>query len=107
MLGRRAQIGVCANSLSGVLLVCETNRTLQLQALMGRSNTAYSQTELMHAFTLFADPDGTHGFISHKVLKSALVCCDSHCCTHDSCTAFRISSVSLAGEVLQKQAFQQ
>ncbi|DBB07871.1 hypothetical protein WJX82_008511 [Trebouxia sp. C0006] len=44
-----------------------------LQALMGRSNTAYSQAELMHAFTLFADPDGSHGFISHKVLKSALV----------------------------------
>ena len=60
-----------------MLLVCETNQTLRLQALMGRSNTAYSQIELMHAFTLFADSDGSHGFISYKLLKSALVCSDS------------------------------
>ncbi|KAA6424400.1 MAG: hypothetical protein FRX49_05612 [Trebouxia sp. A1-2] len=44
-----------------------------VQALLGRNSTAYSQIELMHAFTLFADPHGSHGFISHKELKSALV----------------------------------
>ncbi|DBA67307.1 hypothetical protein WJX79_005853 [Trebouxia sp. C0005] len=58
-----------SQSVQGKLLSMDS----AVQALLGRNSTAYSQIELMHAFTLFADPHGSHGFISHKELKSALV----------------------------------
>ncbi|DBB03939.1 hypothetical protein WJX77_001644 [Trebouxia sp. C0004] len=76
-----ASLGISRHEHKDFKLLCNSQNTQgnllsvdsALQALMGRSNSAYTQTKLMHAFTLFADPDGTHGFISHEVLKSALV----------------------------------
>lgn len=43
------------------------------QALMGGSQTLYTQFELLNAFALFADPDEHSGCISYKSLKDALV----------------------------------
>ena len=40
---------------------------------MGKSNTKYSQYDLLNAFALFAEPDGPSGCISHRALRAALV----------------------------------
>ena len=48
---------------------------LLLQAVLLQSPSLYSYHELLSAFTLFADPDGSSGCITYKALKNALVRC--------------------------------